>query len=157
VPYYEVIFETGNHSVAQYNDDDEAQNALRAHHARATSGQLGTPQSQPRSDLTDADLALAGQTQWPAERIVRVLKYDNHPADWGVGQKFATSDINATVQQLTGALDKDGTVNVQELAAQIRDLTNPQVAGRENPHDSNYKMESTGELSTDWQTTEGTT
>ena len=146
MPYYEVIYETGNHSVAQYADDDEANAALKAHHDRATSGQLGTPQSMPRNDLSDADLALAGTTQWPAERITRIFKYDNHPGDWGVGQSIATDNLALETQSMIQALDKDGTVQVQELAAQIRDMTNPQVAVRESPHDSNYKMESTGEL-----------
>jgi hypothetical protein len=58
MPFYEVIFETGNHSLAQYENDEEAQSALKAHHERATQGRLGTPQSQPRNDLTDADLAI---------------------------------------------------------------------------------------------------
>lgn len=150
MPFYEVIFETGNHSIAQYESDEEAQDALKAHHERATQGKLGTPQSTPRNDLTDADLTLAGQTQWPAERIVRVLKYDNHPADWGVGQSFATGDLSSHTQALINALDKDGTVSIPALAAQIRDMTNPQAAGRENPHDSSYKMDASGELPTTW-------
>lgn len=64
MPTYEVIYETGNHSLADYTNDVEALSTLKAHHDRATKGEEGGP------------------SEHKAERIVKVLVYDSHPVDF---------------------------------------------------------------------------
>ncbi len=51
MPWYEIVYETGNHSVAFYGSDDEANVALNAHQERARSGETATPQSTERTDI----------------------------------------------------------------------------------------------------------
>lgn len=63
--YYEVIYEDGSHSVACYDDDEEALAAVEAHHARAVAGES----------------AMEGVDR-PAGRVVKLFAYDEHPADY---------------------------------------------------------------------------
>jgi len=123
--YYEVIYETGAHSIAQYDDDEQALAALKAHHERAKNGQP----------------ALAG-SDVPAERIARVLVYEQHPSDYNPNQQVPLSDLTSTLESLS---DTDGLVNVPEAAAAVRNTTSPFVA-QENRHDSTYAMPSAREL-----------
>jgi hypothetical protein len=124
--YYEVIYETGAHSIASYDDDEQALSALNAHQERA---KAGLP-------------ALAG-SDVPAERIARVLVYDHHPADYNLGQQVPAQDLANTLANMT---DADGLVNVPEVAAAVRNSTSPFVA-QEGAHDSSYAMPSSRELS----------
>jgi hypothetical protein len=129
--YYEIIYETGNHSIAAYEDDEEAKNAVSAHHNRAKSGQSAQA-SNPEMG--------------PAERIVKVLKYDEHPATLNEGQVATAEEVVNTVQE---AIREDAVgelVSVQTIAAAVRDMSNPTVDS--DPHESNYKMQEVGEL--DW-------
>jgi hypothetical protein len=121
---YEVIYETGNHSLASYENDEEALRALNEHQDRAKNGQP----------------AMEG-TQVPAERIVRVLVYDHHPADYNPNQQVPLTDLTATLDSLA----EDGLVSVPEAAAAVRSTSSPFVA-QEGPHDSSYAMESAREL-----------
>jgi len=147
MPFYEIVYETGRHSVANYKDDAEAAQALSTHHSRAVSGTTSTPTSTPRTDLDPNDPSLpSAQAEWPAERISAVFKYDNHPADYLAGQEISAADLTRSITSMVGALEQDGTVSVPQLAAQIRDLTNPTTLGQREPHDSNYRMEATGQL-----------
>jgi hypothetical protein len=122
--YYEVIYETGSHSLASYESDEEALRALNEHQERAKTGQP----------------AMEG-TSVPAERIARVLVYDHHPADYNPNQQVPLTDLTSTLDSLA----EDGLVSVPEAAAAVRDSSSPFVA-QEGPHDSSYAMESTREL-----------
>lgn len=126
MPYYEIIYETGTHSIAFYEDDDEANAALSAHHERALSGQVGGP------------------TGHAAERIVKALVYDVHPDEFNYSQTLSGEEV---VGQVTAAISKigvGGQVSVPELAAEIRNITNPMVES--GPHESNFKMPESREL-----------
>ena len=129
--YAEVIYETGAKSVAQYDSEEEAKTALEAHHNRALSGEAGGPY------------------QGPAERIKRVLIYDQHPASLNEGGLISSDDAKAKVNELIDAMAMGGEVSVMELAAQVRELSNPHAA-IESPFDSQYKMQEKGELEGAW-------
>jgi len=144
LPFYETIFETGSKSVAFYDDDEEALSAAKAHHERAVKGEPGRGQSTERNDLgADAQMHV---TDYPAERIVKLLKYDKHPADMMEDMTMSSDVARKEIDNLLK--DKAGVVNVMELAAQVRELANPVVdnAGR---HESMFKMKETDELTLD--------
>ena len=106
--YYEIIYETGAHSVVSGDSDKEVLKGIKAHHDRAVNGEPGGP---------------AGQ---PAERVKAVLKYDRHPGDYGsegtVSKEVLKSELDALSK---GLADENGVVSVEELAAAVRDLSNP--------------------------------
>jgi len=129
--YYEVIFETGTHSVMSGESDEEVVAALQNHQARAEAGELGGP---------------AGQ---PAERIKEVLVYDKHPADYKsddtLSADVALEEVKALIEQLK---DAKGVVNVAQLSSAIRTINDPldsdaMALSRLN---SMYKMKETGKL-----------
>ena len=143
MPFYETIFETGEHSVAEYADDDEALSAARAHHERATKGEPGRGESTPRNDLGED-----GQRQvmdYPAERVVKLLKYDEHPATYMEDATLSTDVLNSELKAIIKNIAHDGVVNLFELESALRMLTDASVpdAGR---HESMYKMKEVGEL-----------
>lgn len=76
MPWYELVYETGNHSVAYYEDDEEMLSAVSAHHARAVAGERGN--SLGTSNETGAPIP-----GLPAERIKVVYQYKKHPGDTG--------------------------------------------------------------------------
>lgn len=146
MPYYETIFETGSKSIAFYENDEEAMTAAKAHHERAKTGEPGRGASTPRTDLgADPQQHVA---DYPAERVVKLLKYDEHPADLMADQTMsadvAKSEINDALKKST----ENGVVNLMQLAAEIRELANPVVAdpGR---HDSMYKAKEVDTLTID--------
>lgn len=129
MPFYEVIYETGAHSIMFVEDENEALEALTVHHERATNGEVGGP---------------SGHT---AERIKRVLVYDEHPGSYGESQAVPTKDVHTA---FSAALDKHAVgdlVSVPQLTAELRDITNPLVES--GPHESNYKAPETSELKSD--------
>lgn len=131
--FYEIIYETGRNSIANYNDDDEARAAVGEHHRRAIHGELAQ---------------MSNEQMGPAERVVKVLKYNEHPADYGASQAVSIDEVRAAVDE---ALDKHAVgdmVSVPEVAASIRDITRPTVES--GPHESNYKMSEVAEL-TGWE------
>lgn len=128
MPFYEVIYETGSKSVAEYKDDETAISAVKAQHEKATTGQPGGP------------------TGHPAERVVRVLAYDTHPGDLGEGM---TMSKDVAKKELDAIMKDQGeVVNVMDLAARVRDLANPHVLDA-GVHDSQYKMDEARELKLD--------
>lgn len=132
MPFYETVFETGRNSVAEYADDDEALGAARAHHLRATKGERS---------LASAD------TSPPAERIVKLLKYDRHPNELNPSQAMAADSLEKEVKELIKALaDENGIVSVGRLSAEVRAISHPMDPSA-GPHDSVFKMPETGELS----------
>src|SRR3982751_1061999 len=102
MPFYELIFETGTHTVAEYADDEEMKSAVQGQHERAVIGADGGP---------------AGH---PAERIKQVLKYDYHPVAYNSNMQLATGDAQAELKKAIAALDVGGTVSIMELAAAVR-------------------------------------
>lgn len=135
MPFYETIFETGSKSVAFYDDDEEALAAAQAHHERAKKGEPGRGKSTPRNDL-DSD-SQQHVTDYPAERIVKLLKYDKHPVDLTEDQTMSSDVARKEVDAMLK--DKAGVVNIMELAAQVRDLASPLV-DTPGVHESMYKM-----------------
>lgn len=130
---YEVIFEDGTHSVCNYESDEEALSACGAHHERATKGEP----------------ALADVPNVPAVRIVRVLKYDSPPGDAFSGQSLSA---DVAKSELAGALEAattDGVTDLADLAARIRDLSNP-FDNDAGPHDSKYRAKEVDELTLPW-------
>jgi|SRR6266576_1208971 len=136
MPWYEIVYETGNHSVAFYGSDDEANVALNAHQERARSGETATPQSTERTDIGAIPSA---PTSWPAERIAKVYKYDDHPANFGIGEQVPIGDLSATLES---AQTEQGLVSVPVAAAAIRAASSP-LTTPQGPHDSMYAMEHT--------------
>jgi|SRR5687768_9653722 len=138
MPFYELIYETGAVSVANYADDAECLRAVSAHHDRAKTGvpALTTPDNEPNR---------------PSERIARVLKYDVHPVEYGTGQEIAVDEVKSKLNEALTNLEHDGTVRVPDLAAAVRDMSSPLVSlkDRKSMHDSNYKMQEAEELSSD--------
>jgi len=130
MPFVEIIYETGNSGVAFYDTEDEANGAIAAHHKRAIDGVPGGPIGQP------------------AERIKRALVYDKHPNEYNPGDSLSADVALSEVEALIKAAAKsnDGVIPVGELAVQIRRLSDPMVAGKENRFDSNFRMQETGEL-----------
>lgn len=106
--YYEVIYETGAHSVVSGESDDEALRGIREQHKRAVNGEDGGP---------------AGH---PAERVKAVLKYDRHPADFGSDNTLSEEVAKKQLSELVkGSADDNGVVHMGALASNIRELTDP--------------------------------
>lgn len=132
-PYYEVIFEPGDHSLAYYDDDTTANTSLLKHQEMAKDGTPATPPSEERTDLSPSDTAVGDSATWNAQRIERVLVYEEHPASYvptSNPQEIAASMPDATPE---------------EVAAAIRASTSPFV-NPEGPHDSVYAMQADREL-----------
>lgn len=124
MPFVEVIYETGNSGVAFYDTEAEMESALAAHNKRAVDGVPGGPIGQP------------------AERIKRALIYDKHPNEYNPEMTLSADVALAEVQSLitAAAASNEGVIPVDLLAVEVRGLTHPQVAGKETPFDSNFKM-----------------
>jgi hypothetical protein len=121
--YYEVIFENGDHSILQSDTDDEVVNFAKEHHRRATAGEPGGPTGEP------------------ATRIVRILAYDNDPAD--VSHTLSKDVAKSTIAEATKlATDDNGVVDLDELQHAL----DPPVIVDTDPHESNYLAEQAGEL-----------
>lgn len=127
--FYEVIYETGEMSVASYATDAEALSALGEQQRRAMSGLEAGPQGGP------------------ATRISRVFKYTDHPAslneDGGLSGDVLLSSLKDLVKQYS---DKNGVVNVMAFAQAVPLLVHPGQTGEVAPHDSKFKMEAASEL-----------
>jgi len=123
--YLEVIYENGEHSVMQADDEAEALTGIAEQHRRAMNGERGL-QGDPASP--------------PAVRIKRVFVYDEHPGSLGESQLVDTKDIKAAVE----ALAEGNLVSVPEMVQTLRNLTNPRI--NTPPHESNFLMESKKEI-----------
>jgi hypothetical protein len=122
MPFYEVIYETGAYSVVQADTDEAALEGIKAHHARALEGIVGGP------------------TGHPAERVKRVLKYDEHPGDYMGSGLVTAKEAKAAVD----AVAVGDQVSVWEAAAAIRNLVDP--LANTAAHESNYKAPEVAEL-----------
>ena len=123
MPFYEVIYETGEYSVLTADSDDEAMKHVKEQHRRAMEGELGGPGN------------------WPATRVARVLKYDEHPGDFTESGMVSVKDAKAALDSVA----MGDQVSVWEVAAAIRDLSNPLVP-ESDAHESNYKAPEAAEL-----------
>ncbi len=132
---YEIVYEDGSHSIAEYADDDEALSAVTAHHERATKGEPAL--------LSDPD----GRVK--ATRIVKVFKYDAPPGDLLEAQLLPEDQVTKELEGLLKESTKSGITDLRELAARIRDLANPFIES--GPHESNYKAKETEEVALPWQ------
>lgn len=136
MPFAELIFETGNKSVAYYETEEEMLSAVKAHHDRALAGQP----------------AIADVPNVPAERVVKVEVYgDTHPDDYNktVSAEVAEKAVKEAIKAVT---DENGVLAITELAGAIRDSATPLVTEPEGPHDSMYRMESVETLTADkWE------
>lgn len=134
MPYYELIYEDGSFSLANYADDDEALSAAGAHHERATKGEPAL--------LSDTD----GRVR--ASRIVKVIRYEESPGELVESQLLPEDQVKSELESLLAEATKNGVTDLRELSARIRDLSNPLVASE--PHESNYKADGK-ELELTWQ------
>lgn len=128
--FYEIIYETGAHSVAQYDSDEEAMSAITAHNERAVNGEIGGPSGHN------------------AERIKRVYVYDRHPVTEGESQAVTIDQIHAAIDAAVDMVAVGDMVSVPEIAAAVRDITSPTV--NSGPHESNFAADSVRELSLPW-------
>ena len=76
--YYELIYENGEVSVANYDTDDAALAAIEEQHNRAKTGGKNGPQGGP------------------ASRIARVFVYATHPGDYGTEGGLATDEVKSS-------------------------------------------------------------
>lgn len=118
--FAEIIYETGTKSVVSVDNREDMLEGLKEQHNRALNGQVGGP------------------TGHPAERIKRVLIYDDHPGNLNPDATLSSDEIKQHVNELLKA--SGDVINLNELASQIRDISNAHVP-TEHPHDSQYKME----------------
>lgn len=131
--YVEIIFETGNKSVAFYDTEEEAVSALEAHHARAKNGESGGP------------------TGHPAERIKKALMYDEHPADLNASGLLPVEAVREAFDEAVEKHSMGGQVSNMEIAAAVRATSDSHVAAEDrHKHESQYKAEATGELTGSW-------
>jgi hypothetical protein len=115
--FYELIFESGAHSVAFYESEEEMLDAVKAHHERATKGEDGGPSGDV------------------ATRIVKVLAYEQHPSEaFSMSSDVAAKELPKLVEAAT----TDGVLDSMALAASVRNLNSPLVDEGER-HDSMYK------------------
>lgn len=124
--FAEVIYETGSKSVVSYEDVNTLELGLREHNRRAIAGEPGGPGGHA------------------AERIKRVLLYDEHPGEYNSsGMVNAQSAIDMIGSKAIG-----GQVSIWEAIAALRMLASP-LAARDQvgPHDSMYLAEPTSEFS----------
>lgn len=122
MPFYEICYETGRMSVAEYASDEEAQSALKAHNDRAVNGELGGPIGQP------------------AERIAAVYVYKQHPNDFNDVQTMSAEVLEKEVGGLIKSLaDENGVVAVDQLAVEVRAISHPMQEAKK-PFGSVYRM-----------------
>lgn len=132
--YAEVIYETGDHSIASYDDTpeglDDFLKGLENHHRRAVNGEAGGP------------------TLRPAERIKKVLTYDEHPGDYMLGGLVDTSVLKSHTSEMIDKIAVGNQASVWELISELRQYMTALKPNRDKlkPHESWYKMNETGEL-----------
>src|SRR5262245_19387245 len=130
MPYYEMITEPGTNSVMFAETDEEALGAAQAQHLKALHGEPGGP------------------TGHPAERVVKLLKYDKHPVEYGL---VSAEQVQAEVEAGIKALAEGGLINTEQLAAYVRQVGSP-LANKETGHDSQFKMQESNDI---WVAPEG--
>ena len=124
MPFYEVIFEAGDHSVVQADSEEEILGAVKEQHQRAKSGLPGGP---------------AGHR---ADRIVKVLEYDEHPGD----DKHVTDlDEKQTKARLAEVMAEVDMSDPRSLEL-VKEKLVPPVVLDTPVHESNYAYAEQREL-----------
>ncbi|SRR6266496_303162 len=141
----EIIFETGWNSIVSYEDEEELIGALKEHHRRAMAGEPGSPQdTQYRGDVENSEARENVIRTRPAERIVRVLLYDDHPGNVDPYNKQVKA---ATLTELiSGMTGEDGTVDAEQLIRAMRDEVSPVYPLDQGRQESIYKGKEVSEL-----------
>lgn len=129
--FYEVIYETGTHSIISADSDEDALPGLNEQHRRAVEGVEGGP------------------TGHPAERIKKVLKYDKHPMEAAENQNVDAEGLKEMVNAVIDEKAMGGEVSVPEVAAAVRAVTSP-ILLNNDPHESDFVASEVGELKGDW-------
>ena len=134
MPFYELTFEPGTSAVAFYDSEDEMKSAVAAHHQRAVKGEPGGPIGQP------------------AERVVAVRQYEEHPNDYNLADTLSADVAAKEVETLikSAGASNNGVIPVGQLAVEVRRLTDPMVVAKENTFDSNFKMKEKANLKLDF-------
>jgi len=128
VPFYEIEYETGRMSVANYEDDAQAEAAIGEQNRRALVGEPNGPNGGP------------------AERIKKVYVYSKHPDSYNEGQTMSADVATKEVGDLIESLkDENGVVSITQLAEAVGGLSHPFVISKQ-PFESSYKMEHDKEL-----------
>jgi len=131
MPFYEIVYETGNVSVAEYADDAEALEGAGAQDKKAREGGQAGPQGGP------------------AERVAKIYKYAEHPDNYNTEQTASADVLQKEVSELIKALaDKNGVVSIDQLTLEVRGLTHPMTT-KESPFDSQFKMKEDAVLTLD--------
>lgn len=133
MPHYEVIYENGTSSIAEYENDEEALTATKAHHERAKAGKP----------------AIESAPEVPASRVVKVLKYDKHPGTYGQEQIVSVDVAKMQLEEAIKATAKDGVVSPHEVYSHMVEQNYPLHKDPE-AHGSKYKMQEETELSLPW-------
>lgn len=129
--FYEIVYETGAHSVVSGDSDEEALLGIKEQHRRAVNGEEGGP---------------AGH---PAERVKSVFKYDVHPGSVGeentLSAEVATKQLSELVKK---SADANGVVDMGAFASSVRTLTDPvdSEAVAKSRHSSMFKAKETTTL-----------
>lgn len=127
MPFYEVVYEDGSASVAFYDGDEEASIALTAANERAKSG---------------GKSVLSAANSPAATRVKAVYKYDAHPGDYNPDATMSSEVLSSEIKKM---LKDESVVNLWEVAAKIRDLSNP-FHEETKVHESKFKMQETETL-----------
>lgn len=122
--YYEIVYESGEVSVASYESDEEASRAILEQHNRAKSGLKNGPQEAP------------------ASRIVHVWVYPTHPGSLYEAGGMASDEVKSAVADLLKGKD---VVDPAALALQLQSITHPMIPDA-GVHDTRFKMEADREL-----------
>lgn len=128
---YEIIFEDGSYSKADYGSNEEALQACQAHHERAIKG-------MPSLEGTNV----------PSTRVVKIFRYDSDPGDIYENQTMSDDMVKKYLDAIVKAATENGVTDLRQVAAAIRDLSNPMQDSE--PHESNYKAKEAEELTLPW-------
>lgn len=122
--FYEIVYETGAHSVVSGASDKEALSGIKEQHRRAVNGEEGGP---------------AGH---PAERVKAVYKYDSHPGSLGEENTLSSEVASKQLSDLVkNSADDNGVVDMGALASSVRALVDPvdSAAVAKSRHASMFK------------------
>jgi hypothetical protein len=122
--YYEIVYEDGTNSVADYPDDDAARGAILEQHNRAKAGAKNGPQGGS------------------ATRVVKVFAYKSHPGSLYEAGGVTADELKSQVNALLKGHD---VVEPAAFALQVQSITHPMVPNAE-VHESKFKMEADHEL-----------
>jgi|SRR5678815_935134 hypothetical protein len=122
--FYEIVWEDGSVSVAEYGSDDEATKAVMEQHNRAKAGEKNGPQ------------------EVVASRAAKVFAYKDHPGSYNEEGTLTADEVKASVNDLLKGVD---VVNVGVLSQVVANLVHP-MQEQATPHDSKFKAEADHEL-----------